>query len=125
VNGKQYAAALLPDGSYAAPLRAIDGVKTRSARAGEVVVLYGIGMGAVTPDTAAGFIANGATQLASSFSVLLGSSTAPVQYAGLAPGYTGLYQVNVQIPELPPGDYPLTVQVADVTVSPGVISIGQ
>jgi uncharacterized protein (TIGR03437 family) len=40
-----------------------------------------------------------------------GSRLSP-EFAGLAPGFVGLYQVNVQVPEnLAPGIYPFTIAV--------------
>ena len=40
-----------------------------------------------------------------SMCVAIGSSFAEIQYSGLAPGYIGLWQINVKIPqEVPPGN---------------------
>lgn len=36
--------------------------------------------------------------MVSGIAVEVGGLTAPIQYAGLAPGYVGLYQINIQIP---------------------------
>jgi uncharacterized protein (TIGR03437 family) len=43
--------------------------------------------------------------------VVIGGQPAPVQYAGLTPGYAGLYQVNVQIPSgvTPGASVPLVI----------------
>ena len=42
--------------------------------------------------------------------VSIGGTDAQVWYAGVTPGYTGLYQVNVQIPDgTPAGAQPLVV----------------
>jgi uncharacterized protein (TIGR03437 family) len=32
-----------------------------------------------------------------------------VKFAGLAPGFTGLYQVNILVPQIASGQYPLQV----------------
>jgi uncharacterized protein (TIGR03437 family) len=125
-KGTQYAVAILPDGSYAAPAGVIPGVSTRPAKAGEVVVLYGIGFGPVSPALASGTLATQSTQLATSFQALLGQLPVTAQYDGLAPGFTGLYQINLQIPQVAAGDYPLTLQVGGTVVSTGTyISVGQ
>ena len=34
---------------------------------------------------------------------------AAVSYQGLTPGLVGLYQFNITVPNVPPGDYSLTV----------------
>ncbi|MBI1760638.1 MAG: hypothetical protein HYR56_04295 [Acidobacteria bacterium] len=40
----------------------------------------------------------------------IGPAAAPVQYAGRAPGFTGLNQFNIQLPAgIPAGTYPLTI----------------
>jgi uncharacterized protein (TIGR03437 family) len=124
-KGTQYAVAILPDMTYAAPVNSIPGVTSRPAKPGEVIVLYGIGFGPVTPASPAGMLATGSTTLAPGLQASLGQTTAVTQYAGLAPGYTGLYQINVQVPQLPPGDYPLTLQLGTLVVSTGAsITVG-
>jgi uncharacterized protein (TIGR03437 family) len=44
----------------------------------------------------------------------VGSAAATVQYAGPAPGFVGLIQVNLQIPALAAGTYPLVISADDV-----------
>ena len=36
----------------------------------------------------------------------IGGQPATVLYSGLAPGYVGLAQANLQVPDLPSGEYP-------------------
>ena len=56
--------------------------------------------------------------------VTIGNTPAPVQFSGLAPGYAGLYQINVTIPQqLTPGTYPITVTIGTHTSKPSKISI--
>jgi len=101
VGGKQFVVALLPDNvTYILPTGAIAGVNSRPAHSGETVVLYGVGFGSVMPATPAGEIATEATQLASDFQVMFGGAPAQITYAGLAPGFVGLYQINVVVPPL-------------------------
>jgi uncharacterized protein (TIGR03437 family) len=45
-------------------------------------------------------------------SASIGTSTATVQFAGLAPNYAGLAQINLQVPPLASGLYPLIVKIA-------------
>ncbi len=67
---------------------------------GSFVSLYATGLGAVTPATNAGFIAptSPLSTVTRGVTVIIAGLPAVVSYAGLARGYTGLYQINVQIP---------------------------
>ena len=71
------------------------------AAAGDVVVVYCNGLGATNPSVTSGNAAPGAEPLARAVvvpSATVGGQPAPIQFAGLVPGFVGLYQVNVQIP---------------------------
>jgi uncharacterized protein (TIGR03437 family) len=116
VNGRQYAAALFPDNlTFALPANAIAGVRSRPARAGETLTLYGVGFGPVTPAVAAGQVVVGANSLATPFTLSVGGVRATVSYAGLSPSAVGLYQVNFVVPAVPPGDaVPLTFTLGGV-----------
>jgi uncharacterized protein (TIGR03437 family) len=73
------------------------------ARPGGWVILWATGLGAVTPPAPYGLIPDQAAPLQrlDTFQVLLDGVPAPadhIGYAGLAPGWGGLYQVNLKIP---------------------------
>jgi uncharacterized protein (TIGR03437 family) len=71
------------------------------AKQGEVVVIYLSGMGATNPSVKSGVPAPGAPPFAEVTvepTVTLNGQDAPVQFAGLTPGFVGLYQVNFQVP---------------------------
>jgi uncharacterized protein (TIGR03437 family) len=70
------------------------------AKAGDVVVVYCTGLGATNPVVRSGEAAPASplAKVATPVTVMIGGQPAAVQYAGLTPGYAGLYQVNVQIP---------------------------
>jgi uncharacterized protein (TIGR03437 family) len=107
IDGTQYVAAFFPDNSAALPTGAITGLSSHPAKPGDIVTLYGIGFGPVIPNIAAGQIVEASNKLASRFEVSIGGMPAPVQYAGLAPNYTGLYQINLVVPNVS-GNAPLT-----------------
>jgi len=113
IGGVQYAVALFADGTYVLPEGAIAGVTSRPAQPGDEIVLYGIGFGPVTPDLTAGELVEKSNALASSFDISVGGIPfANPPYAGLAPGYTGLYQFNVVVPaNAGTGAVPLTFTV--------------
>jgi uncharacterized protein (TIGR03437 family) len=116
VGGNQYVAALLPDGvTYLLPAGAIPGVPSRPAKPGETIVLYGIGFGLVTPPAPAGVIVQQNTRLILPFQIMFGQTAASYSYAGLAPGFVGLYLFDVVVPPVPDNNLvPLTVSVANI-----------
>ena len=84
------------------------------AKAGDVVVMYCNGLGAVTAGASVSPTVN-------PLKVTMGGIDATVQYAGLAPGYADLYQVNVVVPAgVQPGSaVPVVLNIAGQT-SPAV-----
>jgi uncharacterized protein (TIGR03437 family) len=85
-------------------LYAPEGVVAAAARAGEAIVLYGTGFGAVAPAVNAGELAQSETALALPVKFTIGGLPAEVTYAGLAPAAVGLYQFRVVVPNVQPGD---------------------
>jgi uncharacterized protein (TIGR03437 family) len=85
------------------------------ARAGDVVVIYCAGLGAVAPGVEAGSAspASPPAATAEAVKVRLGGIDVPVLFAGLTPGFVGLYQINAQVPEgVPAGsEAALTIEV--------------
>lgn len=117
IGGIQYVVAQFADGTFVLPTGAVSGVTSRPAKAGDEIVLYGIGFGSVTPDLLAGNLVQESNTLASTFSMTLGGvAVTNVPYDGLAPGYTGLYQFNIVVPATAgTGAVPLTFTVGDTT----------
>lgn len=111
LGGTQFAGAIFPNTNPPVfAIRTVAGVQTRLARPGDTLIVYGIGFGTVTPNVNPGVIARAATQLTRPVSFRVGQSEAAVLYAGLAPGFIGLYQFNITIPAgIAPGVYPLNV----------------
>ncbi len=71
----------------------------RPAGRGEYVTLWATGLGAVMNPPAAGTAARDAgSGVMTPPSVTVGGVPAAVSFAGLAPGFAGLYQINVQVP---------------------------
>jgi uncharacterized protein (TIGR03437 family) len=114
IGGTQYVVALFPDYSYVLPAGAISGLSSSPAKSGDIIVLYGIGFGPVTPDIPAGQLVGEANSLATDFHIFIGGVECPVQYDGLAPSYTGLYQFNIVVPNVAAGNQPLTLTVDGV-----------
>jgi uncharacterized protein (TIGR03437 family) len=119
VGGKQYAAALFSDGTtFVAPPGAIPGVTSRQAKPGEVITIYGVGFGIVTPNIPAGQIVQQSNTVASPVSFQFGGTAATSNYSGLAPTQVGLYQFNVAVPSVANSDLvPLTFTFGGSAVS--------
>jgi uncharacterized protein (TIGR03437 family) len=126
VDGKQYVVAQFQDQTYVGRTGLIGGLSFRPAKPGEVITIYAIGCGPVTPATPAGTIASGLTALQNPPTFRFGNTTATVPYAGLVAGLVGLYQFNVVVPNVLPGDVALAVDIGGVSANPGLfITVGQ
>jgi uncharacterized protein (TIGR03437 family) len=98
IGGKQYAGALANDGvTFIMPPGAISGITSQRANPGDRITFYGVGFGPVTPSISAGQVVTAQNALPT-FQMQIGGTPATVQYAGLAPGAIGLYQINVFVP---------------------------
>src|ERR1019366_3649278 len=83
------------------------------ATAGETVQIFCTGLGAVTPTPTDGVAAAGASTTVATATVTIGGASAAVAYAGLAPGFVGLYQVNAQVPSgLSTGNQPVIITIS-------------
>jgi uncharacterized protein (TIGR03437 family) len=101
VGGKQYVAALFSDGqTFALTQNAIAGVPSRPAKPGETLTIFGIGFGPVTPAITAGTIVTQQNSLTTPIQMTFGTALATLPYYGLAPSFTGLYQLNVVVPSV-------------------------
>jgi uncharacterized protein (TIGR03437 family) len=94
------------------------------AHAGDVIVIYCNGLGAVNPPVASGAPAPSVEPLARTVNPLTlttGSVNATVNFAGLAPGSPDLYQVDAVVPSgVTPGDQVSMVLTIAVQTSPTV-----
>jgi uncharacterized protein (TIGR03437 family) len=98
INGKQNVVALFSGTlRYVLP-SAITGVLSAPAKSGDNITLYGIGFGPVTPTIDAGQIVQENSALQAKLEITFAGTPATITYAGLAPGYVGLYQINLVVP---------------------------
>jgi uncharacterized protein (TIGR03437 family) len=115
VSGTQYVGAVFPDGAFVMPPNAVNGLNSRRAKAGDTIVIYGVGFGPGNTNLPAGQIAQGQMAYSPVPQFFFGSTQATVSYSGLAPGFVGLYQFNVVVPSVSAGDtVPLTFTLAGV-----------
>jgi uncharacterized protein (TIGR03437 family) len=89
------------------------------ARPGEYLLIYCTGLGAVGTSVNSGAAAPSGPGLANAINlpaVSIAGLSANVTFAGLAPGFVGLYQINVQAPVgLPTGNQPVQIITLGVT----------
>jgi uncharacterized protein (TIGR03437 family) len=90
------------DPEFAVATRADGTVLTRDnpAAPGDIVIFYATGLGATRPRFLNGEVpaAAAALERIAAFRILVAGRPADVLYAGVAPGFPGLYQINVRLP---------------------------
>jgi uncharacterized protein (TIGR03437 family) len=101
LGGKQYVGAQLTDGNWALPAgTVVPNVPSRPAHVGDVITIYGVGFGPVSPATPAGQIVQNLNSLIAPLAVFFGPAQATLSYYGLAPGLVGVYQFNMAVPNV-------------------------
>jgi uncharacterized protein (TIGR03437 family) len=86
------------------------------AKVGQVVFLFGTGLGAVSPtvETGAAAVADPLSWVTAKVTATAGGSPAGVLFAGMAPGFAGLWQINLTLTAGISGAVPVIVTVAGV-----------
>jgi uncharacterized protein (TIGR03437 family) len=111
---------------------ATDGTQTivssaTPASAYDAIVIYADGLGNVDPQAIAGSETpiSPLSQTLDPVTVTIGGISAPVVFAGLTPGFTGLYQINAYVPTgVAPGDnVPLVISQAGRASSSVTIAV--
>jgi uncharacterized protein (TIGR03437 family) len=96
-------------------------------KAGDALVIYCEGLGPVDPpvDAGAAVPSDVLRKTVNAVSVTIGGQPAPVVFAGLTPGFTGLYQVNVTVPSGVPtgGQIPVVLSSGRFSSSPVTIAV--
>jgi uncharacterized protein (TIGR03437 family) len=91
------------------------------ARVGDTIVIYCTGLGLVTPLPSNGQGSAGVASTDNPVTLTIGGRSAQVTYAGLTPGFPGLYQINAVIPTgTSSGDQVPVVVTAARQVSPPI-----
>jgi uncharacterized protein (TIGR03437 family) len=87
---------------------------------GQYITVYCSGLGAVQSPPATGAAASGQTTVATPSMTIGGFAVTP-SFAGLAPGFVGLYQVNAPVPQsVTPGNSVAVVITANNVASNSV-----
>jgi uncharacterized protein (TIGR03437 family) len=100
-----------------------------SAAAGDILEIYATGLGAVMSTVADGAASPSTppAQTVAPVTCTIGGQNATVSFAGLAPGFAGLYQVNVTVPTgiAAGSQIPVVLTQGNVSGPPVTIAIGQ
>ncbi|MCB1021171.1 MAG: hypothetical protein KDC27_14665 [Acidobacteria bacterium] len=119
--------------SIAGPGRAVAqnqdySINTPSAPAapGEALILYLTGTGPTDPPIPTGELAPSSplAQLTLDTTVTIGGESAQILFAGAAPGFSGLTQINVIVPALTAGDHGVVVTVDGVDSPEMLVAVG-
>ena len=97
------------------------------AQPGEVVVLFAAGLGRTVPDSSSGRVPLSATPIlyGSQLQIMLNGIQLPVEniyYAGLTPGFAGLYQINLKLPDVLLPDPEIRIVIGTQT-SPALVQL--
>lgn len=91
---------------------------------GEAVVLYGTGFGQTNPSLTDGLIARTPARIPAGAEIKVMLNDVDVServfYVGVTPGYAGLYQVNLRVPENVPPDPQVVISIRGAASPPGV-----
>jgi uncharacterized protein (TIGR03437 family) len=97
------------------------------ASAGDALVIYCAGLGAVSPMVPAGSAAPTSTlsTTVNTTTAKIGGQAAQVLFSGLAPGFAGLYQVDVLVPSgiAAAADAPVILTVGGISSPPVTVAI--
>lgn len=91
---------------------------TRPVKAGETLLLYGVGFGPTTVPVPAGKVFSGSAPSVDLPQVTIGGVPATVSFAGMVEA--GLFQLNVIVPDAGSGDRLLQATVGGMTTQNGV-----
>jgi uncharacterized protein (TIGR03437 family) len=114
----------LPDGAFAPASCSVG----ETAKPGEIVRAYAVGLGVTDPLVPTGKVASAAplSRTLEKPRILLGHQSLEVLESVLTPGESGLYRVTFKLPpEIPEGPYPVTLAIGDNYAHPAFLGVGK
>jgi uncharacterized protein (TIGR03437 family) len=97
------------------------------AKVGGFVIVYMTGGGAVKPpiQTGDGTPAAPVSYVTADASATIGGKAADILFLGMAPGFVGVGQADVKIPDLTAGAYPIVITVGGVQSNGPMVSVSE
>ena len=97
------------------------------ATPGSIVTAYLTGQGPLSLPIASGNVSPSDPLIGAvaGISANIGGQNVEVTFAGMAPGLVGVFQVNLRIPALAAGDYPLSIGVGPVLSNAALVTVGR
>ena len=125
----EYGIAVNQDQSF--PIPVTPGINSRPARAGDVLVIYALGIGQTSPSAVSGAASptNPLAQIPATSTVTFGAgspgggSVVTPLFVGLTPNFVGLYQINVAVPNDSPRASRVGLQLTTGLASSNVVEI--
>jgi uncharacterized protein (TIGR03437 family) len=90
---------------------------TRPVKPGETLTLFGVGFGPTNPFVPAGKVFSGEAPTINQVTISIGGVAANVSFAGITEA--GLYQFNITVPNIGPGDLPVQAVLVGVETQAG------
>lgn len=98
----------------------IAGVGFAPAAPGDIVTVFMTGLGETAPLVQPGALAGGAAAITLSSSATIGGVSVELIYAGVSPGFAGLYQASFRVPNgLGAGDANVSITIGNATTPVG------
>ena len=95
--------------------------QTRPVKSGETLALYGVGFGPINPPVPAGQAFAGAASTTNPVTVTIGGKSATVLFSGVVAA--GLYQINLVVPSVAPGDQPVQAAVDETNAPMAIVTV--
>jgi len=95
------------------------------ASPGQYIIVYMTGQGLLDNPIATGAAApaDPLSRPLASVEATIGGQPAYIAFAGMTPGSVGLFQLNLQVPNVSAGEQPLTVTVGNAAANPTTVSV--
>jgi len=106
-------------GTFVGPPGFRPGQGFEPVRPGDVVTLFVTGLGPTVPSFLPGELPGGAAETIDDVQIDLGGLAVDVTYHGVAPGFAGLYQINIRVPiDAPSGNLAIRISIPGGFASP-------
>jgi uncharacterized protein (TIGR03437 family) len=95
----------------------------KPAKVGSTIIVYMTGGGALDHTVATGAGSSPLSRLLQPITATIGGQPATISFAGLTPGFVGLIQVNLVVPALASGSYPVVLKANAFTSNAPLITV--